>query len=107
MTSVGWIRPATTARWTIAKDPKDAYAWRPGLVSLINSAVAARKNATSAGLNVDVLEATIRAARGTIRNPVEEASYATAMRDLRREIRALDVPEAHLPVLNLFKTDKW
>ena len=39
--------------------------------------------------------------------PVEEAAYASAMRNLRREIRALNVSEAKLSVLNLFKTEKW
>jgi hypothetical protein len=29
------------------------------------------------------------------------------MRNLRKEIKSLDVPEAKLPVLNQFATEKW
>jgi len=102
-----WHGPTGNTRWSIADESNDAYAWRPGLISLINTGAAARKNAIKADLDVKPLDKTIRAARGVIKKPVEEATYATAMRNLRREIRALDVPEAKLSVLNLFKTEKW
>ncbi len=95
------------SRWTITKDPTDSYAWRPGLISLINTGADAQKNALKAGLDIKPLDEAIRTARAVIRKPTEEATYATAMRNLRREIRALNVPEAKLSVLNLFKTEKW
>ena len=43
----------------------------------------------------------------TLKQPVEEESYALAMRNLRTAIRALDVPEAKLAVLNQFMIKKW
>jgi hypothetical protein len=38
--------------------------------------------------------------------PVEETAYATAIRNLRRAICSLDVPEARLPALIQFKTQR-
>jgi hypothetical protein len=39
--------------------------------------------------------------------PVAEKSYATAIRNLRGAICALDVPEAKLQVMNQFKSSNW
>lgn len=99
--------PGGDSRWTIVKDPGDAYAWRPGLISLLDTGAAARKHAMAAGLTVEALQKAIQIARSVIQTPAEEATYAPAMRNLRREIRSLNVPEAKLSVLNLFKTEKW
>ena len=86
---------------------EDGYAYRPGLVSLINTGIEAEKHAKKAGQNVAALSKAIGSASGIIKTPVGEASYATAIRVLRKEMRALDVPAARSPVLNLFKTEKW
>jgi len=86
---------------------EDGYAYRPGLVSLINTAIAAEANAKKTGQNAAALSKAVQATKAVVQTPVEEESYATAMRSLRKEIRALDVPEAKLPVLNQFKTVKW
>jgi len=94
-------------RFTITKDPKDSYAWRPGLISLIDTGDAAVQNAKKNGLDTVALSEAIRVAGGVVKEPVEEEPYATAMRHLRKEIRALDVPEARHPVLNQFRTEKW
>lgn len=94
-------------RFTITKDPKDSYAWQPGLISLINTGAAALQNAKKKGLDTVALSEAIRVAGGVVKEPVEEEPYATAMHRLRKEIRALDVPEARHPVLNQFRTEKW
>jgi hypothetical protein len=41
-----------------------------------------------------------------VAQPVEETANATAIRNLRRAICSLDVPEARLPSLNQFKTQR-
>jgi hypothetical protein len=102
-----YVGPGGDRRWTIAKDPKDAYAWRPGLVSLVNTGVSAEKTAEQTGLDTTALKNAIEHASGILEQPVEENSYALAMRSLRREIRDLDIAEAKLPVLNHFQTEKW
>ena len=102
-----WHGPTGDTKWTIANDPADAYAWRPGLISLIDTAAAALENADRAGQDTAALTAALQSARGVIKQPVEAEPYAAALRALRREIRALDVPEAKLSVLNLFVTEKW
>ena len=102
-----YVGPGGDRRWTIAKDPGNAYAWRPGLISLINVGGAANRTAHQAGLNTAALRKSIQQARGILEQPVEEKSYALAMRNLRREIRALNVAEARDPDLNHFQTEKW
>lgn len=94
-------------RFTITKDPKHSYAWRPGLISLINTGAAAVQNAKKKGLDTLALSEAIRIAEGVVQDPVDEEPYATAMRHLRKEIRALDMPEARHPVLNQFRTENW
>lgn len=102
-----YVGPGGDRRFTIAKDPKDTYAWRPGLVSLVNTGVLAENTAEQAVLNTTALKKAIEQARGILEQPVEENSYALAMRSLRREIRDLDVAEAKLSVLNHFQSEKW
>ena len=53
------------------------------------------------------LDQAIQSAKRVVQTPVEEASYALAMRTLRKAIKSLDVPQASLPVMNQFKTEKW
>jgi arylsulfatase A-like enzyme len=86
---------------------QDGYAYRPGLLSLINLAVSAGKSAKATGQDVAALNGAIKSARAVVAKPVEEQSYALAMRALRREIKALDVPQAKRPVMNQFATEKW
>ncbi len=94
-------------RFTIAKSPEDTYAWKPGLISLVKTGVSALKNARAKGLATGVLSRAIRVAEVVVRKPIEELAYAAMMRNLRYEITQLDVPEAELPVLNLFISTKW
>ena len=86
---------------------KDGYAYRPGLSSLIETGRSAQKQAHKRGLNSSALVQAIVAAEKVAAQPVAEKSYATAMRNLRGAICALDVPEAKLQVLNQFKSPKW
>ena len=77
------------------------------MISLIDTGAAALQNAKKKGLDTVSLSEAIRIAEDVVHDPVEEEPYATAMRHLRKEIRALDVPEARHPVLNQFRTEKW
>ena len=86
---------------------EDGYAFRPGLLSLIDLAISARENAHKAGLDTGRLNQAIQSAKAVVKTPVEEKSYALALRALRNAIKSLDVPEAKLPVLNRFVTEKW
>jgi hypothetical protein len=86
---------------------QDGYAYRPGLLSLINLAVSAQKHAQQDEQNVAALAKAIQSAERVVQTPVEETSYALAMRALRQAIKSLDVPQASLPVMNQFKTNKW
>ena len=61
-----WHGPGGDARWTIAQDPADTFAWRPGLISLVNTGAAARKNALKAGLNIESLDKAIQVARSAL-----------------------------------------
>jgi hypothetical protein len=85
----------------------DGYAWRPGLVSLIHTGVSAMANAEKAGLDTSALKRAIEEAEQTVAQAVNENIYAPAIRNLRREIRVLDVPESRLAVLNLFQAQNW
>jgi arylsulfatase A-like enzyme len=93
---------------------QDGYAYRPGLVALIETGRSAQKKANNwrkrlLGSDQDVSDLTqaLAAAEQVAVQPVEEKTYAQAMRNLRNAIRALDVPEARLDVLNQFKAPKW
>jgi arylsulfatase A-like enzyme len=93
---------------------QDGYAFRPGLIALIETGRAAQKKANNwgkrligSGQNVSDLSQALLAAEQVVAQPVEEKTYSQAMRDLRSAIRALDVPEARLDVLNQFKAPKW
>ena len=86
---------------------EDGYAYRPGLLSLIKTAVSAETSARKAGQNSSALAMEIKVARAIVKTPVEERSYAVSMRNLRYQIRSLDVPQAKLPVLNQFTTKRW
>jgi arylsulfatase A-like enzyme len=102
-----WHGPTGNTKWTIAQDPVDSFAWRPGLISLINTGDEVRKTAKKAEQDTAALSQAMKKAREVLTRPVDEETYASAMRHLRREIRVLDVPEARLSVLNLFQTEKW
>ena len=76
-------------------------------VAGIRTAVSAQKHAQQDGQNVAALAQAIQSAERVAQTPVEEASYALAMRELRQAIKSLNVPQASLPVMNQFKTKKW
>jgi arylsulfatase A-like enzyme len=88
---------------------KDGYAYRPGLYSLIQVGDAARMNLEKKGANTDELVRALKVARQTVDQPVEEKTYAPAIRDLRHAIRAFDgqVPEASLSELNWIQLGTW
>ncbi len=93
---------------------QDGYAYRPGLVALIETGRSAQKKANNwrkrllrSDQDVSDLAQALAAAEQVAAQPVEEKTYAQAMRDLRNAIRELDVPEARLDVLNQFKAPKW
>jgi hypothetical protein len=86
---------------------QDGYAWRPGLLSLIKLAVAAEDHAKKTGQDAAALNGAIQSARVVAANPVEEESCALSMRALRKAIKSLNVPQAKLPVMNQFATEKW
>jgi arylsulfatase A-like enzyme len=85
----------------------DGFAYRPGLTSLIKTGVSAQKQGRESGLDTAALAKEIRFAQAVVATPVDETTYAVAMRNLRHAIRSLDVAEAKLPVLNQFVCDKW
>ena len=85
---------------------EDGYAYRPDLVSLINCGIWAERNAEKMGQEIAALTKAIQA-KAVVAQPVEEESYSIAMRNRRKEIRALDVPEAKLTVLNQFEAKEW
>ena len=88
---------------------EDGYAYRPGLFSLIKVGHEARNTLKQRGVNTDELQAALKSARATVKNPVEEKSYASAIRTLRHAIRQFDgqVPEAALADLNSLNLGKW
>lgn len=86
---------------------QDGYAFRPGLLSLIELAVSAKADADVAGLDTAPLAQQIQSAQAVAKRPVEEKPYALAIRALRQAIKSLDLPQAKLPVLNQFVTEKW
>ena len=85
----------------------DGFAYRPGLISMLNSARSAKVQAIAAGQDVSALLSAMQVANATVQQAVEEKSYALAVRNLRQAIRALDVPEARLEVLNQFNSERW
>ncbi|MCB1210956.1 MAG: hypothetical protein KDK97_16655 [Verrucomicrobiales bacterium] len=99
--------PGSVRNFTIASDATDTFAWRPGLVALIRLAEKARASAELAQLDTTALTTALTSAEATAQQPANEKSYATAMRELRRAIRALDVPESKAAVLHLFGSEKW
>jgi hypothetical protein len=85
---------------------KDGFAWKPGMLSLIDTARAAA--AAAKNLDHAALDAEIAKAEKVASQPAGEKAYAPAMRSLRQAIRALDVPEAKLAALNWFpKNANW
>ena len=86
---------------------QDGYAFRPGLIALLKLAISVEAKAQARGQDISVLSQAIRAAQAVVKTPIEEQSYALAMRALRKAIKSLDVAEANLPILNQFATDKW
>jgi len=64
-------------------------------------------NAEKKGLDTTDLSKALATAEKTASGPAEEKPCATAIRNLRHAICALDVPEAKLSVMNLYATPKW
>jgi arylsulfatase A-like enzyme len=87
---------------------KNGFAYRPGLLSLINSAKTAREQATQAGQDIAALHQVIEATEKTARQPVEKNSYGKAISHLRKQIRALRVPAARHAALNWYpRRSEW
>ena len=86
----------------------NGFAYRPGLLSLINTAMTAREQATQTDQNFAALQQAIDAAEKTARQPVDKKSYAEAISSLRRQIRALRVPTARHRALNWYpRRSEW
>ncbi len=87
---------------------KNGFAYRPGLLSLINTAMTAREQATQTGQDIAALQQVIEAAETTARQPVEKKSYGKAISHLRKQIRALRVPAARHAALNWYpRRSEW
>ena len=93
----------------VSLELEDGYAYSPGLFSMIKVGHEARGKLMKQGINVDALTQALKAARATCKLPVEENTYALAIRNLRHAIRAFDgqVPEASLADLNSINLGKW
>ncbi|MFT5239081.1 MAG: arylsulfatase A-like enzyme [Kiritimatiellia bacterium] len=87
----------------------DGFAYRPGLLSLIKVGHQARKALKAKGVPTDALQNSLKAARATCKEPVDDKLYAVAIRNLRHAIRAFDgqVSEASLADLNSLPLGKW
>ncbi len=94
-------------KWSITKDPSSAFEWGPGLQSMIVTGRSALESAEKKGLDTTELSKALATAEKTASGPAEEKPCATAIRNLRHAICALDVPEAKLSVMNLYATPKW
>ena len=86
---------------------KDGYAYEPGLWALVKLAAEAEKSAGHAGLDASALNRANQKARVLLESAPQPKGISNAIRALRKEIRALDIPEARLPVLNQFQSSKW
>ena len=87
---------------------KNGFAYRPGLLSLINSAKTALEQATETGQDIGALQQVIEATEKTARQPVEKNNYGKAISHLRKQIRALQVPAANHAALNWYpRRSEW
>ena len=87
---------------------KYSYAYKPGLIALIKCGESAIVHAKQKKMNVTGLQAALDLAGEVILKAVSEEPYAKAMRQLRKEIRALNgIPEAELEALNYFPVSDW
>jgi len=86
----------------------DGYAYKPGLVSLIDLCESALSGLKSKGQNTVALEKAVQAAKGSCSQPVVEKVYAPAIRSLRSELVKFKgiVPEADKTYLHFFSDDK-
>ena len=93
----------------VSLEMENGFAYRPGLFSLIKVGHEARGKLLKKGVNVDALTQALKVARATCKLPVEEKTYAVAIRNLRHAIRAFDgqVAEASLPDLNSLNLGQW
>ncbi len=88
---------------------ENAFAYRPGLIAMIQCGESAVRHALVAGQDVSALSDALAAGRMTLEQEVAEVSYAPAIRQIRKEIRAFKglVVEASLPELNRFRLQDW
>jgi arylsulfatase A-like enzyme len=87
---------------------KDAYFYKPGLISMIKCGESALTHAKQQALDVTALTTALQHATQTAATPVSEEPYAKAIREVRKEIRALKgIPEAELEALNYFPVTDW
>ena len=87
----------------------DAFAYRPGLVAMIQCGESAVRHALVAEQNVSALSDALAIGRTTLQTDVAEEPYAKAIRQIRKEIRAFKgvVVEASLPELNQYRLKDW
>ncbi|MEO1855925.1 MAG: sulfatase [Rubritalea sp.] len=84
---------------------KDGFAYKPGLFSLIQLSESALKGLKDQ--DTAALESSLQAAKGVYAHSVEEKTYATAIRNLRRELAKFKgvVDEADRDCLHYFPRD--
>jgi len=85
----------------------NGYAYKPGLISLIKLALFIKKEADKTEQNTEKLNYEIKNSIEIIKTPVNEIPYSLAIRNLRKEIKSLNVEQTNLPILHQFKTPKW
>ena len=81
---------------------EDGYAFRPGLVSLIEVARTAAKQLEKTGQSSKTILSALRFAETTLTKPVNSSGYTKAIHDLRKAVQSLDVPAARHPAMNWF-----
>ena len=87
---------------------EDAYAYKPGLFSLVQLSESALPGLKLKGQATVALQAAVKAAKTVYDQPVQEDVYAAAIRNLRNELAQFKgvVPEAGLDCLHFFPLDK-
>lgn len=101
------IRPGSDI-WAKGSEFIDnVYGYRPGLIALLKTGRSALVNARKASLQAPELAAAIARAEAIAKLPEQEGPYMVAMRNLRYEIKELNVPQAKRFELNQFRSKKW
>ena len=105
--------PAVGGKWridaSVSMALKDGYAYRPGLIALIELAKKTQGSLAKKGAKVKPLVAAIKKAESTVKQPVTEKVYAPVIRDLRHALRAFDGKAAEVahPDLHRLHLGQW